>query len=259
LNAMNLQFWSDIHSAFQHVERDPEVRVVLLSGAGRVFTAGLDLTAMGGGLGGGGKADVARTAFAIRRLGKSWQDAFNAIETCGKPVIACVHNAVIGAGVEMLAACDIRFCSADAYFSAAEVNIGLAADVGGLQRLPKVLGNQSLVRELVMSARRMVAAEALQHGFVSRVLANKEDMMKSATELAVQIASKSPVAMTGIKELLNYSRDHSVEDSLNFAITWNMAMIQGVDMKLAAAGFMSKKTPEFQNVSTEPADERSKL
>lgn len=254
LNALGLQFWIDIRNFFEAAESDGNTRVIILSGAGRMFTAGLDLQAAATLT--STNEETARAALEIRRTGKAWQQAFSNIETCGKAVIACAHNAVIGAGVEMLSACDIRFCTEDAVFRAAEVDIGLAADVGGLQRFPKLIGNQSLVRELVMSGRAMGSEEAFRHGFVSRVLADKDKMMESALELANQIASKSPIAMLGIKELLNYSRDHNVEDSLSYAITWNMAMLQGSDVKKAAAGMIMKQSPEFENL---PKVNRSKM
>jgi len=221
-----------------------------------MFTAGLDLETAALGVqatsDAGPAADKgsepARTALGIRREGKEWQQSFTNIEQCGKPVIACVHNACIGAGIEMIAACDIRFCTEDAYYVMAEVNIGMAADVGGLQRLPKLIGNQSLVRELALSGRKLGAEEALRHGLVSRIFTGKEEMMSAAVELAKQISGKSPVATLGIKQFLNYARDHSVEESLDYSITWNMAMLQGKDLVKAGASVLMKKTPEFTNL-----------
>jgi len=254
LNAMSSLLFEEVSACFEAVQRDSETRAVVLHGAGRGFSAGLDLTDGGLPLGSSGQ-DVAHTALSIRRLGVSWQRALSLLEECGRPVIACMHGAVVGAGLEMISACDVRFCTADAFFVAAEVDAGLAADIGGLQRLPKIVGNQSLVRELVMSGRRLSAQEAAQHGLVSRLLADKAQMMEEGVALASQLAAKSPVVMLGVKELLNFSRDHTVEDSLRFALTWNMAMLQGGDVKLAAAGLMMKQTPKFPDLP----DARSKL
>lgn len=255
LNTMNGQFWDDCRDAFALVEKDHSTRVVILSAAGRMFTAGLDLATAGQQLAGYETEetgplpdDLARKALNIRRIGKAWQQSFTNIEKCGKPVIACVHNGCIGGGIEMIAACDIRFSTEDAYFQLAEVNIGMAADVGGLQRFPKILGSHSLVRELAFSGRRFDAKEAFQHGFVSRVLKTKEKLMEAALELAKQIATKSPVALLSAKEFLNYTRDRSVEESLDYALTWNMSMLQGDDMKLAAMGMMQKTTPTFSDL-----------
>lgn len=163
-------------------------------------------------------------------------------------MIACMHGAVLGAGLEMVCACDVRLCCEDCVFQLAEVHLGLASDVGGLQRLPKIVGNQSLVRELALSGREMSAPEALQHGLVSRSFRDREEMMREALVLAVAIAGKSPVAVAGIKELLNFARDHSVQDSLDYAITWNMSMLQGTDLMTATAAMVQKSVPEYENL-----------
>ena len=216
-------------------------------------------------------------------------------ELCGKAVIACMHGAVLGAGLELVSACDIRFCTEDTTFQLAEVNLAIASDVGGLQRLPKIIGNQklgemvfvclqsltnlsgktgnfeigqasrgvhvcrSLVRELAFSGRKMGAKEAFQHGLVSRNFAKKEDMMPEALGLAKAIASKSPVATLGVKEFLNYTRDHSVSESLDYAITWNMGMLQGVDLPTATASMVQKSVPEFDNLPSVSEPKHSKL
>mmetsp|Transcript_6481 Transcript_6481/g.13346 ORF Transcript_6481/g.13346 Transcript_6481/m.13346 type:complete len:292 (-) Transcript_6481:97-972(-) len=261
-NSMTSQFWTDVRNFFAALEEDGEVRAVVLSGQGPLFTAGLDMSS--GGLAGSGGADkeeaarldLARRALNIRRTGKLWQQSFDNIESCGKAVIACVHSGCWGAGVEMISACDIRFCTSDAYYVMKEVDIGMAADVGGLQRFPKLVGNQSLVRELALSGRRLGAREAFQHGFVSQLFDDKDQMMAAALELAGQIAAKSPVATLGVKRFLNYARDHSVEESLDYAITWNMSMLQSADLMKAGAAMMAKQTPTFSNLSGAP---RSKL
>jgi len=163
-----------------------------------------------------------------------------------------MHGGVIGGGVEMISACDIRFCTNDAFFQVAEVDIGIASDVGGLQRFPKVLGNQSLVRELALSGRKMRSEEALQQGFVSGTFKGKPEMLEAALELAKKIASKSPVATLGIKEFLNYSRDHTVDESLEYAITWNMGMLQGRDLMKAGIALATKKEATFENLPGPP-------
>lgn len=255
LNALDLLFWEEIKVCFDIIRSDMDARAVLLSGAGRLFCAGLDLQAALT-IFSDSAQDVARRALKIRNFGKAWQDAFTSIEICGKAVIACMHGAVLGAGLELVSACDIRFCTEDAAFQLAEVNIGLASDVGGLQRLPKIIGNQSLIRELALSGRKMLAKEAFQHGLVSRSFDTKETMLAEALSLAKAIASKSPIATLGIKEFLNYTRDHSVPESLEYAITWNMSMLQGADLATATASMVQKSVPEYENL---PATKQSKL
>jgi delta(3,5)-delta(2,4)-dienoyl-CoA isomerase len=252
LNTMNIEFWAEVREFFERIESDEECRCIILSGAGRMFTAGLDMTAGTPTGGGGGDKDVARVALSIRRTGLSWQQSFNSIEQCGKPVIACVHNACIGGGIEMISACDVRFATSDAWFKAAEVNIGMAADVGGLQRFPKVIGNQSLVRELCLSGRKFTSQEAMSHGFLSRVCDNKEAMLAEAVALAQEISSKSPVATLGIKHLLNHARDHTVAEALDYAITWNTAMLQTKDMLMAGAAILTKEAVVFPNLPKVP-------
>merc|ERR1719277_2092022 len=158
------------------------------------------------------------------------QDAITAIERCLKPTIAVIHGACVGAGVDLITACDVRLCSADAFFSVKEVAVGLAADVGTLARLPKIVGNDSLVRELALSARNFSAEEAKSFGLVSRVLGSTEEALADGISLAAQIAAHSPVAIVGTKKNLNYARDHTVQESLDFVKTWNACMLQSEDL-----------------------------
>ncbi|XP_039510158.1 delta(3,5)-Delta(2,4)-dienoyl-CoA isomerase, mitochondrial-like [Pimephales promelas] len=161
---------------------------------------------------------------------------------CPKPVIVAVHGGCIGGGVDLITACDIRLCTQDAWFQIKEVDIGLAADVGTLQRLPKVIGSRSLVNELAFTARKMHADEAKSCGLVSRVFPDKEAMMAGALEMAGEIASKSPVGVQGTKVNLLYSRDHSVAESLDYMSTWNMSMLQTQDLLKSAQAAMEKKS-----------------
>jgi len=250
-NAMTREFWLEIGQFFQEVADDPDCRCVVVTGAGPMFSAGIDLeggAALSGIPGQKPRLDAARVALGTIRGGSQWQRAFAAIADCGKPVIACVHGGCFGAGLELVAHVDIRFCTADAFFVAPEVDIALAADIGGLQQLPKIIGNDSLLRELMLSGRRMGAQEAKEFGLVSRICADQDQMRQQAFELARAIAAKSPVATHGIKTLLNYTRDHTVEDSRRFAITWNAAMIQTRDTAIAGKAMMTKEEAKFENL-----------
>merc|ERR550539_28572 len=181
---------------------------------------------------------------------RNLQDQFTMIEKCRKPVIGCVHNACVGAGVDLITAVDIRLCTDDSWFCVKEVDMGLAADVGTLQRLPKVIGNQSLVNELCLTARKLKSEEAERCGLVSRLYSDKEAMMDSALDMAKQIAAKSPVAVQGTKIHLNYSREHTVEEGLKYISTWNMSMLQSEDLMKSAMAAMDKSStepPEFEN------------
>lgn len=248
MNSMNKTMWKEFIDCFNAINEQEDCRAVIVSGAGRMFTAGLDFTDMADlAQFYGSDIDIARKAKTLRKLIATYQESFTVIEKCTKPVIAAIHGACLGAGTSLVSACDIRYCTQDAYFQIKEVDVGLAADVGVLQRLPKTVGNDSLAREMAFTARKLFAAEALQMGLVSRVLPNKEEMMKYALETANLIASKSPVAVQGSKIHMNYSRDHSVADGLDYMTTWNMSMLLSEDlMKSAmAAATRSKEPPIF--------------
>ncbi|XP_039241924.1 delta(3,5)-Delta(2,4)-dienoyl-CoA isomerase, mitochondrial-like, partial [Pipra filicauda] len=161
-----------------------------------------------------------------------------------KPVIAAVHGPCIGAGVDLISACDIRFCSQDASFQVKEVDIGLAADVGTLQRLPKIVGSQRWVRGLGLQPEMMLAPEALRCGLVSRVLPDKAALLEVALGVAVAIAARSPVAVQGTKINLVYSRDRPTPEGLQHMATWNMAMLQTEDILKSVQAALEKKGPE---------------
>lgn len=204
---------------FNSLSHDPECRAIVLSGSGKMFSAGIDLqTLMTIGQEGADIEDTARKAYLLRRIIPDLQESFNVIEKCKKPVIALIHNGCIGGGVDMITACDVRYCTSDAFFEVKEVKMGLAADIGTLQRLPKVIGNNSLVRELVYTGRQMDAKEALQAGLVNRVFESKEEMVKGALDIASEMAQLSPVAVQTSKLSMNYSRDHGVADGLNHIV-----------------------------------------
>lgn len=243
-NAMNRAFWSEMVTCFNEIAEDPKCRVVVVSGAGKIFTAGIDLMDMAGDILQPEGDDTARNSWNLRKKVKQYQETFSVIEKCPKPVVVAVHGACVGGGVDLITACDIRLCTEDAWFQVKEVDIGLAADVGTLQRLPKVIGSRSLVNELALTARKMYADEAKSSGLVSRVFRDKEAMMAGALEMAGEIAGRSPVAVQGTKVNLVYSRDHSVEEGLDHMATWNMSMLQTQDVMQSAQAAMEKKSPK---------------
>lgn len=240
-NAMNRAFWRELVECFQKISKDSDCRAVVVSGAGKMFTSGIDLMDMASDILQPPGDDVARIAWYLRDLISRYQKTFTVIEKCPKPVIAAIHGGCIGGGVDLISACDIRYCTQDAFFQVKEVDVGLAADVGTLQRLPKVIGNRSLVNELTFTARKMMADEALDSGLVSRVFPDKDVMLNAAFALAADISSKSPVAVQGSKINLIYSRDHSVDESLDYMATWNMSMLQTQDIIKSVQAAMEKK------------------
>lgn len=243
-NAMNKAFWSEMVDCFNEIAGDPDCRVVVVSGAGKTFTAGIDLMDMASDVLQPQGDDTARISWNLRKTIARYQETFSVIEKCPKPVVVAVHGACVGGGVDLITACDIRLCTQDAWFQVKEVDIGLAADVGTLQRLPKVIGSRSLVNELALTARRMYADEAKSSGLVSRVFADKEALMAGALEMAGEIAGRSPVAVQGTKINLIYSRDHSVAEGLDYMATWNMSMLQTQDVMKSAQASMEKQSPK---------------
>jgi enoyl-CoA hydratase len=161
-------------------------------------------------------------------------------------VLAAIHNGCIGGGVDLVCCADMRYASADAYFCIKEIDIGMVADVGTLQRLPKLIG-EGLARELAYTGRKLDAEEARQIGYVNRVFADRDALLAGVMEIAAEIASKSPLSIRGTKEMINYTRDHSVADSLNFIATWNAGMLLSNDIQAAIMASMAKQKAEFKN------------
>ena len=253
-NAMSKLMFAELAAAFGRLATEEgcgDWRAVLLTGEGSSFTSGLDLidhaalllppggaasTAAAGGAAAAPRAeDPARRAWALQRLVRSYQDAVSSLERCPVPVIACIHGACVGGGVDLVCAADVRLASADATFVVKEAELGLAADLGTLQRLPWLVGNDSLVRELAFTARPWPAEEAARHGFLSAVLPDREAMRARALATALRIAALSPLAVAGTKAQLNFARGRPVADGLAFAAAWTGGALQTGDIAVSAA------------------------
>lgn len=245
INAMNADFWSEIRDIFAWIEETPEVRVVVLSGAGKHFSSGIDLMLLaqvGAQLG----KEVGRNARALKRKIEELQSSFNAVDECSKPVLAAIQGYCLGGAIDLISACDMRYCTTDAQFAIKEVEVGMAADVGTLQRLPHIIGD-GMMRELAYTGRTVEGEEAQRIGLVNRTYVDQEALMAGVFATARTIAEKSPIAVQGSKEMIRYMRDHSVADGLNYIATWNAAMLQSEDLRVAMAAHMSKQKPEFKD------------
>jgi len=243
-NSMNAAMWDELQSCFEWLDAEPSVRAVILAGNGKHFCAGLDL-AMFGSLS-GTSSDPARRAEHLRRTILRLQDNLSAIEKCRVPVLAAIHNTCIGGGVDMTCCADMRYATQDAYFSIKEVDIGMTADVGTLQRLPRLIPD-GVVRELAYTGRKLGAQEACEVGFVNRVFADRETMMSEVTAIAKSIASKAPLAVRGSKEMLLYSRDHSVAEGLNYIATWNAGMLSQADLEAGMQAQVNKTQAQYED------------
>lgn len=251
LNSFSYTLWLEFGAVFRAVNRDPEVRAVVLSAAGdRAFTSGLDVKdAAGDKVVGGSQADGARFGKAMRDRIDLYQECVTAMEECEKPVICAIHGLCIGLGVDIACCADIRLAASSSVFSVKEVDIGMAADVGTLARLPKIVGNHSWVKDVCLTARDFSVQEALTQGFISRIVeGNREEVLHEAMKLAELLAEKSPVAVQGTKELLNYGREHSVKDALRYTAIWNSVALQGKDFRTALEARVMRKKPTFEKL-----------
>ena len=243
-NAMNAPMWTELQACFEWLDEEPSVRAVVLAGNGKHFCAGLDL-AMFGDLHSQSE-DPGRRAEALRRTILRLQANLSAIERCRVPVLAAIHNTCIGGGVDMTCCADMRYATEDAFFSIREIDIGMTADVGTLQRLPRIIPD-GVVRELAYTGRNMGAREAREVGFINRVFESREVMLREVTAIAHEIAGKSPLAVRGSKEMLLYARDHSVAEGLNYIATWNSGMISQADIAAGVQAQMNKTQASYED------------
>ena len=249
-NTMSRDFWIELGDILEEINRNSEIRVVIMSSTGKHFCAGMDLSAFSDGVDNipeDKKPDDARVGEAVYRVAKELQGYISKLEEIRVPVITSIHGACIGGALDLITACDIRLASKDAFFCIQEINIGMAADVGTLQRLPKIIPD-SKMREMAYTGRRMYSEEAKECGLVSDTYETQEEMLAAAKELASEIASKSPVAIYGLKAVMNYSRDHSVADSLDFNALWSGAMLSQTDMKEAMTANLEKRDAKFSKL-----------
>jgi len=246
-NSMTRLFWKELPEIVKELDKNAEARVILLKGEGKHFNAGMDLANFVPADKEGPKKDPARMRETFYHEVLELQDTFTALEECRMPTIASIQGACVGGGIDMVAACDIRHCSSDAFFKIAEVDIGIAADVGTLQRLPTLMP-LGAVRELAYTGRKFLPAEALELGFMNKVFETREELEKGSLELAKEIASKSPLVTRVIKKQINYARDHSVKESLDYHAAWNSSMISGQDMEAAMKAFMEKSQASYDDL-----------
>jgi len=245
-NSMSPDFWDDLPRLAKELESDPSIRALVISGEGKHFTAGMDLSAFEGILE-LTKAEPARGAFALRELILKLQHTFTILEQIRIPVISATHGVCLGAGIDFITACDIRLTAKDTSFGIEEIHVGMTADVGTLQRLPKLIA-PGIVRELTYTGRRFSAEEAFSWGLVNSVHESQEDTVNAAIAMAKDIAAKSPLAIAGAKKSLNYARDHSVVEGLDQIATWNAGMLRPEDLTRALQAKMAKKEAEFQDL-----------
>ena len=244
-NAMNPPAWKESIPIFDDLDKDPEIRAIIISGKGSCFTAGIDLMEMAMELPelmdkeqkGGIKWRLIKKIYAL-------QEPMSCSEWCRKPVIAAIHGFCIVAGLYMATACDIRICSEDAEFSLKEAAVSFVADVGVLQRIPQIVG-QGIARELAYTAKHFDAKRAREILLVNEVFKDYDALMKGAEDLAMSIAENSPLAVEASKEVLNYGIGKSVDDGLKYVASISTNIIPSNDLFEAITAFSEKRKPKF--------------
>ncbi|MDE3087088.1 MAG: crotonase/enoyl-CoA hydratase family protein [Acidobacteriota bacterium] len=252
-NAMGPAFWDELPRAMAELSADDGVRAVVVAAKGPHFSVGLDLKALSemipsatpGGGNGAGRPSMAARATAARAGILRMQQSVTAVADCPKPVVAAVHGYCIGGGVDVISACDIRLASAEAVFSVRETKVAIVADLGSLQRLPRIIG-AGHVAELAFTGKDIDAGRARDIGLVNDVLADRDALYEAAHALAGEIAANSPLAVQGTKAVLRACADRSVAEGLDYVATWNAGVLQSEDLVEAMSAFLEKRPPEFR-------------
>jgi len=243
MNTMHPTFWRELDEVLTQLHREGSARVLVISSTGKHFSAGMALETFAGAVALDDESPQGRAA--IFDLLTDMQATFTKLETLRIPVICAIQGGCIGGAVDMVTAACIRYATTDAFFCIQEINIGMVADVGTLQRLPKLIPH-AVVKELAYTGRRLNAQKALAYGLVNEVFESAEAMQAAAMQCASEIASKPPVAIWGTKQAVNYARDHSVEDSLR-----QMGWLQGAiwsnhNVRESITAMQARRTAQFE-------------
>ncbi|HNZ11980.1 MAG TPA: enoyl-CoA hydratase-related protein [Smithellaceae bacterium] len=240
LNALSLEFASEIASVFRELGANDDVRAIIFCSKARIFCAGLDLKEAAS-----GASQQAKVVLDVIRQSQPLFDCCNFIEECPKPVIAAVHGKCIGGGLDMISACDIRLATEDAVFCLKEAAIGLVADMGVLQRLPKIVG-QGFAREMAYTAANYTARDVEKTGLLNGIYADQASLMAAAQKLAAQIAANAPLGIKYTKEVLNFSRYVNVYEGMALAVQKNAILLMSDDLKEAMMSFLERRPPDFK-------------
>mgnify|MGYP003741417013 FL=1 len=246
-NSMIPEFWQELPEIVDQLSAGGDARVIVLSAEGRHFCSGMDLSVFAGNNNVSNQEQGkhgSRQRAGFRSLALQLQRTFSCMEESRLPILSAIQGACIGGGIDMVSATDLRYATKDAFFCIQEINIGMTADVGTLQRMPRFVP-EGVVRELAYTGRNMSAEEAKERGFVNEIYGDQDEMLEAVFEVAGEIASKSPMAIWGTKRTLNYGRDHSVADGLEYIATWNAAMFDTDDMAEAFRASTENRDAEF--------------
>jgi len=246
-NAMNADFWQELPEIIKDIDRVPKARVIVLSSKGPHFSAGLDLTSFSN-IGQSPEPDPEQKK--LQRSAAFYdnvlhiQNAFTCMEEARIPVLCCIQGGAIGGGVDLATACDIRYATEDAFLIIQETNIGMTADVGTFPRLVKLIP-EGYVREMAYTGRRVNANEARQMGLINEVYPDQETMLTAVMAIAAEIANKAPTAIYGCKRMINYARDHSTADGLDYIAIWNASMLKLEEIQEAISANAEGRPGDF--------------
>ncbi|KAJ6478989.1 Delta2-dienoyl-CoA-isomerase [Mycena sanguinolenta] len=246
VNAFCVELWTEYGALLDRITHEGrDVRALVLSSAlPKLFTAGIDIADLSSGF--GSDADAARKSLSTYHHLKEFQHAIGAPERCPFPVIVAMHGLVVGLGVDIISACDIRYAAEKTQFTIKEVDVGLAADIGTLAYLPKITSNHSLMREFAYTSRLFSAPDAERLGLLSRIVpGGREEVVQAALDLAKEIAGKSPIAVSGTKRILTHARDHSVKENLEYTAAWNAGALQTGDITESLRAAKTRTPPVF--------------
>ncbi|MEO8113223.1 MAG: crotonase/enoyl-CoA hydratase family protein [Phenylobacterium sp.] len=246
-NSMNRAFWVELPAIMRALNDDARARCIVLSSTGKHFTAGMDLSVFQGGEAPEARPDPHAAAEASIHHLKHLHETFACLDEARVPVIAAIQGGCVGGGVDMSSACDIRYCTADAFFVIQEINIGLTADAGTFPRLCRLIP-QGWVRELAYTGGRLTAQRAREIGLVNEVFETHEEVVAHALAVAREIAGKAPLAVTGSKVMINYARDHSIKDALDYLAVWQAGMYRRADTAEAMRAKGEKRVAEFPDL-----------
>lgn len=249
MNSMPRAFWNELPALVHDIDDHAKARVIVISSTGKHFTAGMDLSVFtdGEGVNASGADEYSR-AEAFRQFVLTLQGSFNCLDNARMPVLVAIQGGCIGGGVDFVSACDIRYATDDAFFQIQEINIGMTADVGTFPRLCKLIP-EGWVRELAYAGRRLPAQRAKEIGLVNETFPTQEAMLAHVMDLAAEIASKAPVAVAGSKRMINYARDHSIADGLDYIATWQAGMFAPPHMMEAFAAKAQRRAPKFADLA----------
>ena len=250
LNSMTRAFWSELPAIVRDIDQGAKARVIVLSSSGKHFCAGMDLEvfAENGALAAARTTDPHVMAESFRHLVLGLQETFSCLDEVRMPVIAAIQGGCIGGAVDMTSACDIRYCTEDAFFCIQEINIGMTADVGTFPRLCKLIP-EGWVREMAYTGRRLPARKAEAIGLVNDVFPDHATMMAAVMQTAREIASKNPLAVTGSKVMINYARDHSLKDALDYIAVWQTGMFSRPHMAEAFKAQQERRPAKFPDLA----------